>query len=80
MKRLSGIRQHKNDFVNLGHVEWCTGDKKMAIENYKKSLIVSGADFEWLTSVFEQDKKYLMNYGNQEFDIPLMIDYLRLSE
>ena len=70
----------KNDFANMGHVEWCTGDKKMAIENYKKSLIVSGADFNWLTSVFEQDKKYLMKYGIREFDIPLMIDYLRLIE
>jgi tetratricopeptide (TPR) repeat protein len=70
----------KNDFVNMGHVEWCTGDKKMAIENYKKSLIVSGADFDWLTTVFEQDKKYLMNYGIREFDIPLMIDFLRLIE
>jgi hypothetical protein len=55
-------------------------DKKMAIENYKKSLIVSGADFNWITSVFEQDKKYLMKYGIREFDIPLMIDYLRLIE
>lgn len=71
---------NKNDFVNMGHVEWCTGDKKMAIENYKKSMIRSGADFEWLTTVFEQDKKYLMKYGIKEFDIPLMIDYLRLIE
>jgi hypothetical protein len=52
----------------------------MAIENYKKSLIIAGADFEWLTKVFEQDRKYLMKYGIKEFDIPLMIDYLRLIE
>jgi tetratricopeptide (TPR) repeat protein len=71
---------NKNDFANMGHVEWCTGDKKMAIENYKKSLIRSGADFEWLTTVFDQDRKYLMKYGIKEFDIPLMIDYLRLIE
>jgi tetratricopeptide (TPR) repeat protein len=71
---------NKNDFVNMGHVEWCTGDKKMAIENYKKSLIRSGSDFEWLTMVFEQDKKYLMKYGIKEFDIPLMLDYLKLIE
>ena len=70
----------KNDFANMGHIDWCTGDKKKAIENYKKALIKSGADFEWLTTVFDQDKKYLMKYGIREFDIPLMIDYLKLME
>jgi tetratricopeptide (TPR) repeat protein len=70
----------KNDFVNMGHVEWCTGNKKLAIENYKKSLIRSGADYDWLTTVFEQDRKYLMKYGIKEFDIPLMLDYLKLIE
>jgi tetratricopeptide (TPR) repeat protein len=73
-------KPNKNDFVNIAHIDWCTGDKKMAIENYKKSLIIAGADFEWLTKVFEQDRKYLMKYGIKEFDIPLMIDYLRLIE
>jgi len=73
-------KPNKNDFVNMGHVDWCTGDKKMAIENYKKSLIVSGADFYWLATTFEQDKKYLLKYGIKEFDIPLMIDYLKLVE
>lgn len=70
----------RNDFVNLGHVEWCTGDKPKAIENYKKALIRSGADFDWLASVFEQDKKHLLKYGIREFDIPLMMDYLKLIE
>lgn len=73
-------KPNKNDFVNMGHIDWCTGDKKMAIENYKKSLIVSAADFNWLTTTFEQDKKYLLKYGIKEFDIPLMIDYLKLVE
>ena len=70
----------KNDYVNIGHIDWCMGDKKNAIENYKKALIKSGADFEWLATVFDQDQKYLMKYGIREFDIPLMIDYLKLVE
>ncbi len=71
---------NKNDFINLGHVEWCTGNKPGAIENYKKALIKTGADFDWLASVFDQDKKYLLKYGIREFDIPLMLDYLKLIE
>ena len=38
----------------------------------------SNRDFEWLTGVFEQDKKYLVQHGIMEFDIPLMIDYLKM--
>jgi len=72
--------ENKNDLINLGHLEWCTGDKQKAIGYYKKALIKSGADFEWLTSVFEQDKNYLLKYGIKSFDIPLMIDYLKLIE
>ncbi|KPK87378.1 MAG: hypothetical protein AMS27_02460 [Bacteroides sp. SM23_62_1] len=70
----------RNDFVNLGHIEWCRGHRSEAIENYKKALIRSGADFNWLASVFEQDKKYLLKHGIRSFDIPLMMDYLKLIE
>ncbi|MBL7112655.1 MAG: tetratricopeptide repeat protein [Bacteroidales bacterium] len=69
---------NKNDLVNLGHVEWCSGEKKQAIEHYRNALIKSAGDFEWLTGVFEQDKKYLVQHGIMEFDIPLMIDYLKM--
>jgi len=74
------ICANKNDLVNLGHVEWCMGEKKHAIDHYKNALIKSAGDFEWLTGVFEQDKKYLVQHGIMEFDIPLMIDYLKMVE
>ena len=69
---------NKNDLVNLGHVMWCTGEKKQAIDYYKKALVKSAGDFEWLTGVFGEDKKYLIRHGIMEFDIPLMIDYLKM--
>jgi tetratricopeptide (TPR) repeat protein len=68
----------KNDLVNLGHVEWCMGDKKQAINHYRDALAKSAGDFDWLTEVFGQDKKYLVRHGIMEFDIPLMIDYLKM--
>ncbi len=79
-KKVIAKEANKNDLVNLGHVEWCTGEKKEAIEHYRNALNMSAGDFEWLTGVFEQDKKYLVQHGIMEFDIPLMIDYLKMVE
>ncbi len=70
---------NKNDYMNLGHVEWCTGKKKDAIERYKKSLERSEMDFEWFGKVMKEDSKYLVMHKINEFDIPLMVDYLKMS-
>ncbi|GAH52852.1 unnamed protein product [marine sediment metagenome] len=68
-----------NDYMNLGHVEWCRGNKGRAIEMYKKSIKLADKDFEWFTGVMKVDRKYLIKYGIKEFDIPLMIDYLKIN-
>ncbi len=70
---------NKNDFVNLGHVLWCTGNRKEAIENYRKSLDKSSRDFDWFDSVMEEDSSHLLKHGIKELDIPLMVDYLRMG-
>ncbi len=69
---------NKNDYMNLGHVEWCLGDKQKAIENYIQSLKKSGLNYEWFAKVIMEDKKYLLKNGINEFDIPLMHDYLKI--
>ena len=71
---------NKNDYLNLGHVEWSLGNKKRAIENYSLSLKKSGHDYDWFTRVFEEDKKYLLKNSIHALDITLMIDYLKISE
>jgi len=70
---------NRNDFVNLGHVLWCTGNRKEAIENYHRSLEKAGRDFEWFSSVMEEDARYLRKHGIKTMDIPLMIDYMRMG-
>jgi tetratricopeptide (TPR) repeat protein len=69
----------KNDYMNLGHIHWCQGEKQKAIENYRMSLKVSNMDVEWFSKVIQDDSKYLLAYGIHTLDIPLMIDYIRLS-
>jgi len=71
---------NKNDFLNLGHVEWCMGNKTAAIQQYKNSLAASSGDHAWFSKVMQEDSRYLTKHGVKPFDIPLMIDYLRMSE
>ena len=70
---------NKNDYMNLGHVLWCMGNKNEAIENYKNSLIKSDMDINWFSKVFEEDSKHLVRLGVPAFDIPLMLDYLKMN-
>ncbi len=70
---------NRNDYMNLGHIYWCKGERQKAIENYRLSLKTSGMDIDWFSGVFLDDSKYLGSHGIQAIDIPLMIDYIRLS-
>jgi tetratricopeptide (TPR) repeat protein len=70
---------NKNDYMNLGHVRWCLGDRKGAIENYHLSLEKGSKDIEWFSSVMEEDGIYLVRHGIKELDIHLMIDYIRMG-
>ncbi len=70
---------NKNDFMNLGHVQWCLGNRKGAIENYRKSLEKGSRDFEWFRDIMEEDTEYLTKHGIKPLDISLMVDYLRMG-
>ena len=70
---------NKNDYMNLGHVLWCQGNRKGAIENYRKSLEKGSRDVEWFSSVMEEDGIHLGRHGIKELDIPLMVDYIRMG-
>lgn len=70
---------NKHDFMNLGHIYWCKGDKQKAIQNYRLSMKSSGQNVDWFSRVMHDDSKYLAKYHIHAIDIPLMIDYIRLS-
>ena len=70
---------NRNDFMNIGHVLWCKGNRKEAIPNYRKSLEKSGRDFDWFSSVMKEDSVYLLRNGIKELDIHLVIDYMRMG-
>jgi tetratricopeptide (TPR) repeat protein len=73
------ISGNKNDYLNLGHVEWCMGKKSSAIQQYKHSIKASSGDMAWYAKVMQEDGRYLVRHGIKPFDVPLMIDYQRMT-
>jgi tetratricopeptide (TPR) repeat protein len=69
-----------DDYLNLGHVEWCTGNAKAAVENYKVAKEKAKNDAGWLFEQFMNDKPYLEKHGIKDLDIKLMEDYIGLSD
>jgi tetratricopeptide (TPR) repeat protein len=71
---------NQHDLLNLGHVEWCMGNKKVAIERYHQSLKASENNINWFTEEFMADSEILIRYGIDPLDIPLMRDLIILQE
>jgi len=68
---------NKYDFINLGHVEWCLGNRKAALKNYKLSVNRQDNNLKSFLASFKEDKHYLLKYGIDPNEIPLMLDYLK---
>jgi len=71
---------NQNDLLNLGHIEWCQGNKKKAIERYQQSIQKSGSDFDWFACEFMADSEILVKHGIDPVNIPLMRDYLKIQQ
>jgi len=66
----------KFDFLNMGHVEWCTNNTESAIKFYKKAYSLGKNDNKSFKQDFSEDIPYLIGHGVPELEIGLMIDYL----
>lgn len=67
------------DYLNMGHLAWCTNDEKKAVEFYKIALEKSENDKQKFRLAFFEDKPYLIKHGVSEHEIALMIDYLLMN-
>jgi len=76
-ERLIEDHANKYDFMNMGHVEWCLGNRQLAIKNYKLSVNRGDNNFKSFQMGFEDDKQYLKKNGIDLKEIPLMLDYLK---
>lgn len=72
---------NEHDLLNMGHAEWCSGNRQNAIERYSQSIQKAPGGFDWFSSEFMADSDILIRHGIDPFDLPLMLDYqlLRVS-
>lgn len=66
----------KFDYLNMGHVEWCTNNLEKAIGFYKNAYLLSKNDNDSFKQDFYEDTPFLIQHGVPELEIGLMIDYL----
>lgn len=67
----------KHDLMNMGHVQWSLGNRKTALDFYKKSISPAGFSEAEFMDVFEEDLPQLLRQGVDKDDVPIMLDQLR---
>jgi tetratricopeptide (TPR) repeat protein len=77
-EKILDVEGNRNDLLNLGHIEWCLGNKQKAIERYRQCIQKADLNFEWFTEEFMADSEILTRYGIDPVNIPLMRDYLKI--
>ena len=66
-----------HDFMNMGHIVWCMGQRKEALEWYLKSIRHKDFTLKEFVDAFEEDKEILFKHGVEPTDVPIMLDQLR---
>jgi len=77
--KLQERKPNPYDLMNLGHLEWCDGNRKMALNLYLDSIQRSELTFEQFVESFEEDQSYLIQLGVDAAEIPILLDHLRYS-
>jgi tetratricopeptide (TPR) repeat protein len=67
----------KHDLMNMGHVQWTLGNRKAALDYYKKSIAKTDFTEDEFFVVFDEDLHHLLNQGVEAEDVPIMLDQLR---
>ncbi len=76
-QKLLDDQPNQHDLMNMGHVQWCLGNRKGALENYKRSISESGFSEKAFIEIFEEDLPHLLEQGVDKNDVPIMLDQLR---
>lgn len=67
----------KHDLMNMGHVQWCFGNRKAALDYYKQSIAGGLFSENEFFEVFNEDLQHLLKQGVDKDDVPIMLDQLR---
>ncbi|HPJ58453.1 MAG TPA: tetratricopeptide repeat protein [Bacteroidales bacterium] len=78
-ERLSSGGLSSHDLVNMGHLAFCKGLKKEAVEYYRQSILKGEITTEQFMAIFSEDMALLTDLGVNKDDIPIILDYILFS-
>lgn len=67
-----------HDYLNAGHTELCIGNRKDAIEYYKKAVYAED-DFELFQLLFDADRNTLIEHGIDKQIFPFLFDQIKYT-
>jgi tetratricopeptide (TPR) repeat protein len=67
----------KHDLMNMGHVQWSMGNRKAALDYYRRSISGEGFSEAAFQEVFDEDLPHLLEQGIDGEDVSIMLDQLR---
>ena len=76
-ERLISDSPNKYDLLNMGHVQWCLGNRKKALDYYKQSINNPESSEKDFMEAFNEDLHHLIRQGVNQDDVPIMLDQLR---
>lgn len=68
------------DFLNLGHIHLCLGEREKALKNYAAALREASGDISWFRDAFLEDGKYLESHGIDRQYIHWIVEYVQYSK
>lgn len=74
--RLAEGKLNAHDLINMGHLALCKGNRKEAVDLYRRSLLSNEITQEKLMLILSEDKPLLIGSGVNPDDLPILQDYL----
>lgn len=78
-RKLMEDSPNKFDLMNMGHVQWCLGNRKLALDFYQQSISDAEMSENDFMEAFHEDLEHLLRQGVDAEDVPIMLDQLRYS-
>lgn len=68
-----------HDYLNAGHAKLASHNNQEALHYYKLAVQGLDGDINKFLSIFNEDKAYILSYGVEESDLPILLDSLRYN-
>ena len=60
----------------MGHLALCQGNKKEAVDLYRRSVMSGEITKEKFMTIYSEDRSLLVSSGVNPDDLPILLDYL----